>query len=129
MTSSHARLEFRKILEDIAARTGSRMGSETVMSLTPGWTLEEASERRRETEAASALLDNDISVPAGGSDSLRDICSHLDDGAILLDPKQLRTVGSILAGMDRFHESVDSASVDYSALDKHLERIPPVPKV
>ncbi len=129
MTSSHARLEFCKILEDIAARTGSSMGSEKVMSLTPGWTLEEASERRRETEAASALLDNDIRVPAGGNDSLRDICSHLDDGAILLDPKQLRTVGSILAGMDRFHESVDSASVDYSALDKHLERIPRLAKL
>ena len=129
MTSSHARLEFRKILEDIATRTGSRLGSEKVMSLTPGWRREEASEHRRETEAASALLDNDIRVPAGGSDSLRDVCSLLDDGAILLDPKQLRTVGSILAGLDRFLESVDSASVDYSALDKHLERIPRLAKL
>ncbi len=127
MTSSHARLEFRRILEDIAARTGSRMGSGKVMSLTPGWKREEAIERRRETEAASALLDNDIRIRAGGNDDLHDVCCLLDDGVIVLDPRQLRTVGSILAGMDRFIESVDSSrneTVDYSALDKHLERIP-----
>ncbi|MEN8207756.1 MAG: Smr/MutS family protein [Candidatus Fermentibacteria bacterium] len=132
MTSSHERLEFRKILEDIALRTGSRMGSEKVMFLTPAFRREEASELRSETEAASALLDKDIRVPAGGNDDLHDICSLLDNGAIVLDPQHLRTVGSILAGMNRFLESADSegsSAADHSALDKYLERIPRLSKL
>jgi len=129
MTSSHKRLEFRKILEDIAARTKSRMGSGKVMSLTPGFQMEEARELRLETEAASVLLDNDIRIPAGANDSLHDVCSLLDDGVIVLDPQQLRTVGSILAGMDRFRESLDSISENYSALDKYLKRIPRLAKL
>ena len=129
MSSSHARLEFQKILEDIAARTGSLMGSDMVMSLTPRWSRKEACELRCETEAASALLDEDIRIRAGSNDSLHDICRLLDDGVIVLDPQQLRTVGSILAGMDRFIESVNCVSVEHSALDKHLERIPRLAKL
>ncbi|MCK4807877.1 MAG: hypothetical protein KAT09_09530, partial [Candidatus Aegiribacteria sp.] len=102
MTSSLARLEYLKVLEDIAARTGGRMGSAKVMSLTPGWRREKACELRRETEDAAALLDIGIRIPAGGNDSLHDICGLLDDGVIVLDPQQLRIVGSILAEMDRF---------------------------
>ncbi|NOQ21513.1 MAG: hypothetical protein GQ565_02525 [Candidatus Aegiribacteria sp.] len=132
MISSLVRLEFRKVLEDIAARTLCRIGSAKVMSLTPGWRREKASERRRETEVAAALLDSDIRIPAGTNDSLYDVCGLLDDGVIVLDPQQLRTVGTILAEMDRFVESVDrnrNETADHSVLDKHLERIPRLKKL
>ncbi len=127
MNTSLMRLEYRKVLEVIAGRTSSLLGSAKVMSLAPGWTLEKAGQLQRETEAAAALLDFGIRIPAGGIDSLNDVCRFLDDGAIILDPLQLRAVGLILTDIDRFIRSVNSSgsdAADYSALENYLERMP-----
>lgn len=132
MISSLKHLEYRKVLEDIADRTLSLTGNAKVMSLTPGWRTEKACELQHETEGAAALLDHGIRVPAGGNDSLKDVCDLFDNGVIVLDPSQLRTIGTILIDMDRFVESVDSfmnETADHSALDKHLERIPRLRKL
>lgn len=127
MTNSLIRLEFQKVLENIADRTASGAGKAEVLSLRPGWLRETADGLQRETEAAAALLDNGISIPAGGNDDLHEVCDLLDNGVIVLEPIQLRTVGSILSDLERFIQSVDSSrneAVDYSALEKYLERIP-----
>jgi DNA mismatch repair protein MutS2 len=127
MTTSLKRLEYWKVLEAVASRTSSRMSCTRVMSLTPGLTEEKAAELQHETEAAAALLDIGISIPAAGTDSLQDVCNSLDGGAVILEPVQLRTVGTILADLDRFMDSVESCGDDTppsTSLNKYFERIP-----
>jgi len=65
MTNSLIRLEFGKVLENIAVRTSSNAGNRKVMALAPEWNPEAAEKRKLETIAAAELLASGIRIPAG----------------------------------------------------------------
>jgi len=127
MTNSLIRLEFGKVLENIAVRTSSNAGNRKVMALAPEWNPEAAEKRKLETIAAAELLASGIRIPAGGNDDLHEICNYLDDGAIVLDPPLLRTAGIILSDLDCFRDSADSyfrEKGDLSVLEQYISRLP-----
>ncbi|OPL18707.1 MAG: hypothetical protein AVO35_05090 [Candidatus Aegiribacteria sp. MLS_C] len=132
MDSSTGRLEFGKVLESVAAGTHSHAGRSRVMALEPGWTRERSSELARETLDAVSLISLGMGVPAAGLDELIGICDQLEDGALVLEPRQLRDAGEALSLQRSFADLLAARSEetgDLSGLAGYLERVSVVPGI
>ena len=88
-------LEYNKIRDMLAERTGSIMGRELAESLVPVSDPGIVEERLAETAEARALLNHSASVPLGGIRDVRAAIKRAELGAIL-EPHELLAVGSTL---------------------------------
>ncbi len=132
MTGPLKSLEFGKVLEDIASRVRSGSGREAVTSAFPCWEPAGAVRLADETLAAADLLDRGIRVPAGGNDELLRICSLLEDGALVLEPGQLRTVGVVLEELGEFLADAEAEGEDDAGegpLDRYFQLVPGLPEL
>ncbi|MDF2873508.1 MAG: mutS2 1 [Sporomusa sp.] len=88
-------LEYNKIRDMLAERTGSIMGRELAESLVPVNDAGKVRERLAETAEARGLLNNVPSVPLGGIRDVRATIKRAELGAVL-EPHELLAVGSTL---------------------------------
>lgn len=94
-TSVLATLEYNKIRDMLAERTGSVMGRELAESLVPVSDAPTVAGRLAETAEARELLNHSPSVPLGGSRDVREAIKRAELGA-MLEPHELLAVGSTL---------------------------------
>ncbi len=123
------RLEYYEFLERVAGFAGSQMGIRKIMSLQPAWSGEEAARLMRETLCAAGLLGLGAKPPVNGLDAAGDVISSIADGAIILEPGELRTVGLVLSDMSECTGSTFSVedAPDLSPLLPFLDCLPDLP--
>lgn len=130
MTSSIDRLEFGKVLDRVASGTVSVAGRSRVAALEPGWTRERSSELARETLDAVSLISMGIGVPASGLDELIEICDQMEDGTLVLEPRQLREAGEALTRQRSFADELEARTEETGGLPglrRYIEPLSGVP--
>ncbi|TWH48865.1 endonuclease MutS2 [Sporomusa sp. KB1] len=88
-------LEYNKIRNMLAERTGSIMGRELAQELVPVKDGVQVQERLAETAEAREIMNNVPTVPLGGIRDVRATIKRAELGAIL-EPHELLAVGSVL---------------------------------
>ncbi|CQR73985.1 Endonuclease MutS2 [Sporomusa ovata DSM 2662] len=88
-------LEYNKIRNMLAERTGSIMGRELAQELVPVRDGVQVQERLAETAEAREIMNNVPTVPLGGIRDVRATIKRAELGAIL-EPHELLAVGSVL---------------------------------
>ncbi|QDR80878.1 endonuclease MutS2 [Sporomusa termitida] len=88
-------LEYNKIRNMLAERTGSIMGRELAESLVPVSEADTVARRLAETAEARELLNNIPTVPLGGIRDVRAAIKRAELGAVL-EPHELLAIGSTL---------------------------------
>ncbi|MCX7781248.1 MAG: endonuclease MutS2 [Negativicutes bacterium] len=93
-------LEYYKVLEMLAARTGSSIGKELALAIRPSSDAAEVRRMLAETQEARSLLDAALTMPLGGIRDIRDSLKRCELGAYL-EPHELLAVSSTLAAARR----------------------------
>ncbi|BBB92844.1 MAG TPA: endonuclease MutS2 [Methylomusa anaerophila] len=88
-------LEYIKIREMLAERTGSIMGRELAEQLVPASDYAEVEIRLSETAEAVDIMNNQTSIPLGGIRDIRATAKRAELGAVL-EPNELLSVSSTL---------------------------------
>lgn len=108
-------LEFNKIRDMLAERTGSIMGRELAESLEPVSDANEVSTRLAETAEAREVMNTVPTVPLGG---IRDIRASIKRGALgaILEPHELLAVSSTLYAGRRMKSFLSDLPVETTLL-------------
>ncbi len=93
-------LEYRKVLDRLAAHTSNRLGHEAAFALTPTHLLEIVLRRLKETREAKSLLDSDTGMPLGGIHDIRAIVERAQKTQVLT-AGELLDVGATAAASRR----------------------------
>src|SRR5437762_2915259 len=86
-------LEYRKVLDRLAAHTSNSMGREAALSLAPSATPEIVSRRLQETTEALSLLRLENGMPLGGIHDIREAIARAAI-ASMLSPRELLDVAA-----------------------------------
>ena len=93
-------LEYPKVLDMLADKTGSVLGKELVHALAPVNDSQQVEQWLAETAEARAIVDNAKTLPLGGVRDIRAMVKRCDLGS-LLEPHELLAVGGTLAAARR----------------------------
>lgn len=93
-------LEYPKVLDMLADKTGSVLGKELVHALAPVNDSLQVEQWLAETAEARAIVDNAKTLPLGGVRDIRAMVKRCDLGS-LLEPHELLAVGGTLAAARR----------------------------
>ena len=101
-------LEYDKIRDMLAARTGSQLGRELAEALLPANDPEVVRQRLDETEEAVRLLTTEAAVPVSGGRDIRAQLKRVSIGGIL-EPFEIQMVGSVLYASRRIRTGAGEA--------------------
>ncbi|SMC94567.1 endonuclease MutS2 [Sporomusa malonica] len=104
-------LEYNKIRDMLAERTGSIIGRELAESLVPVNDASQVKERLAETAEARVVMNNVPSVPLGGIRDVRATIKRAELGAIL-EPHELLAVASTLYAARRMKSFFTDLTVE-----------------
>lgn len=104
-------LEYNKIRDMLAERTGSVMGRELAESIVPVSDASEVKSRLAETAEARAVMNHVPSVPLGGIRDVRSSIKRAGLGA-MLEPHELLAVASTLYAARRMKNFLTELSVE-----------------
>jgi DNA mismatch repair protein MutS2 len=96
-------LEYKLILDRLAAHTSNRMGREAALALAPTTYPEMVDRRLQETREARHLLESDGGLPLGGIRDIREAIEHAAIGS-RLSPAQLLDVAATCAASRRLKQ-------------------------
>src|SRR5438128_7005858 len=88
-------LEYRKVLDRLAAHTSNRLCHEAASALTPTHFPEDVSRRLQATREARALLDTDSGMPLGGIHDIRPAVERADKTQVLTAGELLDVAATI----------------------------------
>lgn len=115
-------LEFFKIRELLAARTGSALGKELAEALLPVSDPDLVRKRLDETDEAVRLLSTEPSVPLGGARDIRDVLKRAKIGGIL-EAFEIQSIGSVLYASRRMRAFFASLQKPYFILNDLASRL------
>jgi DNA mismatch repair protein MutS2 len=115
-------LEYLKVREMLAARTGSALGRELAESLLPVNDSQIVRLRLDETDEAVRLLSTEASVPLGGARDIRAQLKRVRIGGIL-EPFEIQLVGSVLYASRRMRTFFASLQKPYLLLNEAAVQI------
>lgn len=115
-------LEYDKIRDMLAARTGSVMGRELAHELVPVSEAQQVKKRLAETAEARGILNHIATVPLGGIRDVRSTLKKAELGAIL-EPHELLAVASTLYAARRIKAFFADLSIEASLLALRASQI------
>lgn len=115
-------LEYNKIRDMLAERTGSIMGRELAQALVPVKDAAQVQERLAETAEARAIMNNVPTIPLGGIRDVRATIKRAELGAIL-EPHELLAVGSMLYAARRIKGFFADLPVETPLLSLQADQI------
>lgn len=115
-------LEYPKIREMLAARTGSVMGKELVEALLPTGEADEVKRRLNETDEAVRMLSTEPNVPRGGIRDVRNALKRAEIGGVL-ESHEIQAVGTVLYASRRMRTFFAALQQPYPLLDEWAGQI------
>lgn len=115
-------LEYDKIRDMLAARTGSVMGRELAHELVPVSEAQQVQKRLAETAEARGILNHIATVPLGGIRDVRSTLKKAELGAIL-EPHELLAVASTLYAARRIKAFFADLSIEAPLLALRASQI------
>ena len=115
-------LEYDKIRDMLAARTGSQLGRELAEALLPANDPEVVRQRLDETEEAVRLLTTEAAVPVSGGRDIRAQLKRVSIGGIL-EPFEIQMVGSVLYASRRIRTFFAGLQKPYFLLNQEVSQL------
>lgn len=115
-------LEYHKVREMLAARTGSVLGRELAEALLPASDPNLVRDRLEETDEAVKLLSTEAAVPFGGARDVRSPLKRAQIGGIL-EPFEIQAVGAVLYASRRMRTFFAALQKPYLLLSEMVNKI------
>ena len=122
------RLEYPKILEQLAEHTAFSASRELALDLRPSADEAEVRLRLRETDEAKSLLSHRGEISVGAVHDVRSLARHAALGATL-QPYELLTIHSTLVSARKLRYAILAEEKDYPLLAGYAEEIDPLSEI
>ena len=120
------RLEYAKILDQLAAQASFSLGAERCRALEPLTDPDAVRERQAETEEAARLLEREGDIPLAGLADIRRSLQRAAKGGIL-SPEELLAVAGTVRGARRLKAFLLHREASYPRLAARAARLIPQP--
>jgi DNA mismatch repair protein MutS2 len=119
-------LEYKRVLDRLAAHTSNSMGREAALALEPTSYPEIVSRRLQETREAKTLLDMESGMPLGGIHDIREPIERAAIGARLV-PRELLDISATVASSRRLKTYLQKRTETYPLLAEIAHNLPVFP--
>jgi DNA mismatch repair protein MutS2 len=116
------RLEYDKVLENLAGYCGTQLGRERVFTLRPSVVPEEITKAQAETTEGRKLLRLEPLAQTGGYSDVRQYVERASHGAVL-EPSDLLSIGHTLAACRQIKDFLSARLETYPLLGEISDRL------